>query len=330
MVKVKGVPPLGRGTRRPGRLVQTKVRGGIPILKGWPRKRGPIKSESQRETAEQFRLAQKAANEAHPWMWIEAENMSQGTIWNRREILVKCAQGSFYDITLSNGEFYGGWFNLAREIQALLDTVSDETGVMLYRSGDGWIALVPGPNGYYLQSNGPDFLPAWAPVSEPSPSFQWSCVQPSDTFTGGDETVGLDLTPAVDIEVSDVAFRLDYQSGADYEFTICETNGSNQITAILQQFNIGSIVTAQNGNVVMPLPVLQPLAAKTRHSFLVTKKSGSPGGSMNVRKSRAEQAPLPVCDWINISRLGSGHVSVSDTLNTSSGGAAINMKFREL
>jgi hypothetical protein len=330
MVKVKGVPPMGRGTRRPGRLVQTKVRGGIPIMKGWPRKRGPIKAEEQRETAHQFKLAQQAANEAHPWMWIEAENMSQGTIWNRREILVKCAQGSFYDITLDNGEFYGGWFNLAREIQALLDTVTDETGHMLYRSSSGWIALVPGPDGYYLQSNGPDFLPAWAPVSEPSPSFQWSCLTPTDNFTGGDETVGLDITPMIDAEISDVAFKLDYQSGAGYEFTICETNGSNVITAILQQFVVTTIVSSQNGTVLMPLPVLQALTAKQRYSFLVTKLSGSPGGSMNVKKSRSDQAPLPCADWTNVSRAGSSHVSVGTSLSTSSGAACVNMKFREL
>jgi len=330
MVRVKNPPPGGRATRRPGRFLTKPGRGETFIAQTWPRKRGPIKSEEQKETARQFALAQKAANEAFSWNYIEAENMSQGTIWNRREMLVKAAQGNLFEFRMDDGEFYGNWFVLAKEIQALLDTITDEVGTLLVRSGDGWAALMPGADGYYLQSNGPDFLPAWNPVSEPSPSFEWSTSQPFGDFTGSDFTAGSWFSPAIDAEVSDVAFQFTNQSGGDYEYTIAETNSTATVTAILQKFSINSVVAAQGGNILMPLPTLQTFERGKYYHVGVTKLGSTPTGSILMKQSRGHQPPLPFMGECFISRKVSGTLAVGNAMNRTGQTAHLQMKFREL
>lgn len=330
MAKVKNVPPAGRGTRRPGIMVQTKVRGGIPIMKTWPKKRGPIKSQAQKDTAEVFRLAQKAANEAHSWFFIEAENMSKGSIWNRRELLIMASTGMLYEIELPGGDIYGGWFNLAREIQALLDTVSSDIGTMLVRTGEGWIGLDPGVNGYYLQTNGPGFPPSWNPVAEPAPNFQWSSCQAVDNFSGSDICVGIDLTPAVDVEISDINFRLTPALGATYMLTIATMTSTSRVDTILQQFDVTAAVVAEGGAPVIPLPVLQILDKATRYLFLVSKSNGAAGSGMAMSTSRGNGVPIPSQTETFIRR-GSFQVPApNNLLATTNSTICFNFKWREV
>jgi hypothetical protein len=53
-------------------------------------------------------------------------------------------------------------------LTTFLDTISSTQGVVLYRSGSGWVALSPGTNGQFLQTQGAAANPQWA---TPSGSF---------------------------------------------------------------------------------------------------------------------------------------------------------------
>jgi hypothetical protein len=330
MAKVKNIPPGGRGTRRPGRLVQTVGRGGALIIKKWPRKRGPIKSEAQRHTAEQFALAQRAAAECHPWSYLEAENISHGTIWNRREILVKAAQGNMMEITLADGSFYGGWFNLAREIQALLDTITDEPGAILVRNSEGWVGLAPGENGYSLTANGPGFPPSWQATATPAPSAQWSTVDCRSVYTGANLSIGNDYVPALDLEISTIAARITPEVGATYMLTICELSPIDRISVIHQQFDITAEVFAHPLTAVVPLPVVQVFNAGVRYAVLLSKSNGAPSSGIDVWQAFSDYTPFPVCQqqqnvFFNVAVPVVNQLVVEATSQTS-----INFKFREL
>jgi len=330
VVKISNIPPMGRATRRPGLLVQTKTRGGVPIMKGWPKKRGKKATPDQKHNQEQFALAQRAANECHPWQYLEAAAMSEGTIWNRREILVKAAQGSLFDIVIGADDYYGNWFEMAREIQALLDTVSDVPGTMLVRNAEGWVGLEPGVDGYVLSTNGEGFPPHWIPVSVPTPSYQWSAPDISAAYGNINITVGNQYTPAFDVEISDVSFRLTPDVGKTYSLTIATINAGNDIIAVLQQFDITAAVFANPNGVQIPLPVAQTLTAGIKYAFLLSKSNGPTGAGIKLFDAFQGNPPFPLQ-----ARQGSliRNVAVpaaGQNYSPSAGIFGISLKWREL
>lgn len=299
-------------------------------MQKWPRKRGPIKSEAQKHTAEQFALAQRAANEAYSWFWIEAENMATGTIWNRREILIMAAQGTLFEIRLRDGSFYGNWFRLAREIQALLDTISDVTGTLLVRRGSGWEALLPGAENYVLTSNGPDFNPNWQPAPGAPVAYEWSTSQPFGEFTGGDFTAGTFFTPSSDFEVTDISFVFARQVGASYSLCIAECLANATVTAVLQQYDVTSLIHAQGNEVVLSLNVPQVFNRGKWYHVGITKAAGGPGGSILLKTSRGHQPPLPCAGECFCSRKSTGNIVVGDVLNRSGTTIHMQMKYRQV
>lgn len=330
MVKIKNSAPTGRATRRPGRLLTTVTKGGNFIAKKWPRKRGPIKSEAQAETAEQFRLAQKAANEAFSWFYIEAENMAQGTIWNRREILVKAAQGTLMEIRMRNGEFYGNWFVLAREIQALLDTIIDVTGAILVRTPDGWEAITPAASGYVLTSNGPDFIPSYQPGAAPEETWQWSSCQWDNQMSGSNIAQGIDLWPAVDAEINKIAFRVGIYSGATYGLTICTLLSNDRIGSILLTQDVTAAVFAANGSPVIPLSTVVNLTARTRYGFIISKTNGAAGSGLGLGFSRQQQVAIPTMAKSVVIHGGYQQPAVNDLMSTYNDVCLFNMEWRKV
>lgn len=330
MVRVKNPPPGGRATRRPGRF-HTKIgKGGAFIVSKWPRKRGTPKSEAVRENNRQFALAQRAANEAFYWFWLEAENMATGTIWNRREILVKAAQGSLWEIVLDDGSFYGNWFALAKEIQALLDTVTDEVGSLLVRRSAGWEALVPGADGYILTSNGPDFAPSWKAGESPPSFYQWSSCQPSGTFTGSDLFVGSDFWPAVDVEITNIAFKLTTTASQTYHLKILELNTSDRIVEILQDFDITTAVYGASGAPDISLPVVQLFEKGKRYAVIVGKQNAGASGGISFARSRGEGFPIPCMDTSLIIRTSIQSLAINDLMFETGQAGFFNMKWRQV
>lgn len=330
MVKIKNSAPTGRATRRPGRMLTTLTKGGNFVAKSWPRKRGPIKSEAQAATAEQFALAQKAANEAFSWFWIEAENMAEGSIWNRREILVKAAQGTLMEIRLRNGEFYGNWFVLAREIQALLDTIISETGCILVRTPERWEALLPAANGYVLTSNGPDFIPSWQPGAAPADTWQWSNCQWIGAFSSSNICQGIDLWPACNVEINKIAFRVNVYAGATYGLTICKLLSNDRIDTILHTQDVTAPVFAASGAPVISLSQTVTLNERERYGVLISKTNGAAGTGLGLGLSRQLDVPIPTMNYSLIMRENLQNPAPGDLLFTTGDVCCFNFEWRQV
>jgi hypothetical protein len=72
--------------------------------------------------------------------------------------------------TLPVGNGGTGQTTAANAIQAFLDAISTTQGTILYNNGTDWVALAPGTNGHYLQTQGAAANPQWAAVSGGSPA----------------------------------------------------------------------------------------------------------------------------------------------------------------
>jgi len=330
MAKISNIPPMGRSTRRPGLLVMTKTRGGVPVSKSWPKKRGKKASEEQLANQERFALAQRAANEAHPWQYMEAANMSHGTIWNRREMLVKAANGTLYEIKLANGEFYGNCFILAREIQPLLDTVTDEPGSILVRGPDGWVGLAPGADGYFLASNGAGFAPSWEAAAAAPTVYQWSSSDINAVYAGANVTVGNQYVPIFDVEVVDITLRLAPVAGKTYSLCIATLSAGNVITAIHQLFDITAAVTASPLGCKIPLPVAQTFTAGVKYGVFVSTSNGPAGAGCPLWQPFQGDPPFPlrqrqIATFFNVAVPTVGQVCV-----TGGGEFSLDMRWRGL
>jgi len=330
MVKVTNVPPLGRSTRRPGFFVATKTRGGVKIVKGWPKKRGKKANPEQKHNQKQFALAQQAANEAIPWAYLEADNISTGTIFNRREILVKAAMGTLYEVYLEDGSYYGNWFTMAKEIQGLLDTISDTVGSMLVRTGDGWAALVPGTDGYVLRTNGEGFPPAWQAIDAPEVAYQWSSSDISSVYAGANITMGNQYVPMFDVEVVSLAFRVTPDATKTYSLCIAQLSAGNVITAIDQLFDITAAVFANPNGFELPLPVAQVMTAGQKYGVFISKSNGPVGAGVKVWNPFQGPGPFPLVQRQLATFFNVAVPTVGQACVTSGGVVDINFKWREL
>lgn len=150
----------------------------------WPRKRGKIKSQKQQDTANAF--AQVAAWSAHPdaAAWEAATMMSQGTMLLPRDILIRCAYGTYIQATDADGNLYQSRRKVDKDIQMSLDQVTSQPGAMLWRNGVEWVGVPPGGVGYVLSYQGIDNVPAWVPNGSSAGGVgDFIAVAPSNALT---------------------------------------------------------------------------------------------------------------------------------------------------
>lgn len=330
MVKITNIPPEGRSTRRPGLVVTTTVRGGVRIMKSWPKKRGKQATPEQKHNQEQFALAQRAATECIPWQYLEAEAVSTGTIWNRREILVKASQGSLYSVELANGDYYGNWFEMAREIQGLLDTITDAPGDMLIRTPEGWVGLSAGADGYVLTSNGEGERPSWQAGASPDVAYQWSTVDTQAVYAGANPSLGNAYEVPFPIEITDINIRVTPDVGSTYLLTICEISAALRITAILQQFAITTQVNANPKGALIALPVPQILLPGVRYGFIVSRSNVAPGNGVKSWTSFSRCVPFPTVSQVENIYFNVAVPVINQLVIVANSQSAINMKWREL
>jgi len=329
MARIKGVKPTGRATRRPGRFMTRTGRDGSIVAQKWPKKRGRIRSELQRETARQFGLAQKRAGKAFSWEKIEAENLSKGTIWNWREFLVLTAYGQLYTFEDQDGNYYGNWFIMADQIQVYLDTITDEAGSLLVRDADKWIALIPGAAGYVLQTNGPAALPSWEPVASGADGSQWAITGSDTANTGGQPTKGLFFVPAMDMVLSEVSFCVTKQTGYTYLATIAEWVAGNTVGAIKAQWTCTADIAPGHttNKVVLPTPVF--LTAHQPYVLLLSLDTGSPLAGISIFLSQSLLMGYPVDGNGFLVSTPARTPIVGSALTFTTGAAAFGFKWKD-
>ncbi len=160
------------GGRRPGltgRLMVDTVRG-VHRVRAWPKKRGPPKSALQRQWIDWFRAANFAAKYASSRDIVRAKELTQGTAWYPRDILMKAMRGRLFWWQDETGLKY---FPVAAvsDISDTLDILAQEIGNILVRAGDRWRAPPDGNEGDNLTFH-PDAPPDWLPppVAPPPPT----------------------------------------------------------------------------------------------------------------------------------------------------------------
>lgn len=72
-----------------------------------------------------------------------AENLVKGTQYVWRDILMSAMYGNYYIVFGPDGQQWDQFRMVAPNPQLVLDLVNDTPGAMLYRSDEGWVALMP-------------------------------------------------------------------------------------------------------------------------------------------------------------------------------------------
>ncbi len=180
------------GRRRPGfsgRLMVDTVRG-VTRVRAWPKKRGKIKSPLQQHWVDWFRAANFAAKYASSYDISRAKELTEGTRWYPRDLLLKAMRGRLFWWTDENGQ---NWFPAAivSDITDTLDVLADKIGDILVRASDRWRAPPAGAEGdvlTYHPASPPDWQP---PVAPPAASPSGALA----TRTGAQTISRLTMTP---------------------------------------------------------------------------------------------------------------------------------------
>lgn len=81
----------------------TRISRGVIIAQMWPRKRGKPTNWNVIFTSKQFSYAAQMAANPEPMSLISAINMTKGSDWMPRDLLVRAAFGKAYEINLLTG-----------------------------------------------------------------------------------------------------------------------------------------------------------------------------------------------------------------------------------
>jgi hypothetical protein len=80
----------------------TRISRGVIIAQTWPRKRGKPTNWNIKFTSQQFKLAAQMASNSEPLQLQTAIFLTKGSSWMPRDLLLKAAYGSAYEVTVPN------------------------------------------------------------------------------------------------------------------------------------------------------------------------------------------------------------------------------------
>ncbi len=159
MAKVTIIPKQQRGPSHRGRVMIDTFRGVVRIRK-WPKKRGPPKSEAQRFWVDWFKQANHLAKYADPLTQIAAIELTRGTGWYPRDVILKAMRGRLYWFTGADGWRYYPMAAIG-DISEALDVLAQSVGSVLVRAADRWRTPDPGSINDVLTLIGTPAIPIW-------------------------------------------------------------------------------------------------------------------------------------------------------------------------
>jgi hypothetical protein len=154
-----------------------------------------------------------------------------------RDVLVKLAAGKLWDVQLADGTQLWNIWLMADQIQVMLDTISDEVGVILTRSQAGWIALEPGTPGNVLTQEPNGAVPAWRPVQATGVTSLWTGSTPISPGLSNYNTQGAPFQSVLDLTIDQVSSTQDEVAGEQYKYVLYATNNYT-ITEILGESDV--------------------------------------------------------------------------------------------
>ncbi len=158
------------GGRRPGftgRLIVDNYRG-VRRVRAWPKKRGKVKSPLQQFWVDWFKTANFLAKYASSSDIRRAKELTQGTAWYPRDILIRAMRGRLFYWTDETGKTFYPVAALS-DISDTLDVLAQEIGNILVRAADRWRAPADGAEADVLTYH-PLAPPDWQPIPVAPPA----------------------------------------------------------------------------------------------------------------------------------------------------------------
>lgn len=159
----------GLGAYRPQRryigIMNTRLNGdGSYIMNKWPRPAGKAKSINLIFVQQFGRWLFKSTVLACDQDAAASRRWSAGTMYLPRDILMMAMTGTWLEIVDTDGQRWWSSRQVATEVQAMLDQITQTPGALIVRGATDWIAIVPqaGDDGKVLTSRGPGQIPFFA------------------------------------------------------------------------------------------------------------------------------------------------------------------------
>lgn len=114
------------------------------ITRSWPRGQGADTEKRALQRAD-FSSAVKLIKQVDPSEYQDAMDLSKGTPYLYRDLLMKAATGTLISFTDDTGRFWMPTRDAIQSIQPMLDSISAVPGSLLFRNSNFW-AYVPPPS----------------------------------------------------------------------------------------------------------------------------------------------------------------------------------------
>jgi hypothetical protein len=119
-----------------GRVYEQNWRG-VKVIRAWPKPKGPNRTPAEAQAESDFKKLAHAQMNAWPVDRVGAQAIAQGSQYTWRDVLGRAMVGRLIEIIPQTPEALD-----VADIQALLDSISDQPGAMLMRSPSAWVVLV--------------------------------------------------------------------------------------------------------------------------------------------------------------------------------------------
>lgn len=164
------------------------------IVTKWPRKRGKKGTQGQKDQRALFAQAIAWARQPLASDVAVADEITKGSGYLPRDVIESACFGLVVIARLKSGKIYYGRRMVATDIQASLDSISNQVGAVLYRGPDGWVGLDPGLEEQVLTISTATAMPVWADAAG-SGGGPFEIPIGSATITLGGNTVHLSAAP---------------------------------------------------------------------------------------------------------------------------------------
>lgn len=162
------MPPRGANQRSPerhrhsGDLVTYKTKRGITVTQLKGGSKGHTATDAEWWKRVEFAFVTRLIKYAIDIEANAARELSKGTLMFPRDILAMAAYGTLLDVRTVDGRHLQGVRLVTKDVQAMLNVISQAPGAMLYRGIDDWIAIIPGPVGAIMMSDEATGFPKWS------------------------------------------------------------------------------------------------------------------------------------------------------------------------
>ena len=178
---------------------------------------------------------------ADPADVVIAYEMSTGTAYMPRDILMAMYTGNLYQIFFGDGSSALPWKTVTAQVQTLLDSITTTVGSILFRTSTGWAGLAPGTSGQVLTTYGPSVLPAWAAASGGGSSVPSLMAQPfgygANQASESDAFAGIAIVPWADFNITAIWQMIDTTATDTYTayvLALSASTGSSTIESVTQ------------------------------------------------------------------------------------------------